>query len=467
MQANYVGQARALSRNARLYLISNAIQTISAGALVVLYTLYLTALGYDTRFIGLLVLVGVVGGGIGIVPAGPLVDRLGWRAMLLWSDVIGGAALAVQLIFPQRTVILVTTLAVGISVAIVLVVNSPLLAATSTPRERTFLFGLSNAVALLGAVVGEVLGGLLPGWFSTPAVRGSGLLVGLSPWLVPGAQARAYELALLATGALAVPAFIPVLLMREPPRTHGRPHAPAIRVAELLPLSARTWAERLRRTRVLAVSPIGRFAVSQLLVGFGAGLFAPYVNIYFVNQLGASPAYYGFLTSALSILLAVAGLLVVPLADWLGKVRAAVYTQLSSLPFLVALGLAPWLPVASAVFLIRGPLMNASGPPLQAFLMENLPERRRGLASGVYNISWQVAWALGAAAGGILYAQVSHGSVFLLAAPLYATSALLLAYWFGHFQSGPGLAGRPSKWPPTEGTAHTPTHDQPESGREG
>ena len=62
--------------------------------------------------------------------------------------------------------------------------------------------------------------------------------------------------------------------------------------------------------------------------------------------------------------------------------------------------------------------------------MEAVPEGRRGLASSVYNGVWQGAWALGALIGGSLITFVGYGSLFLVAAVCYATSILLLAWWF-------------------------------------
>ena len=100
MLSSLVDPFRALSRNAQLYLISNSIQAVTAGALVVIYTLYLSALGYNAGFIGLLAFVGTIGGGIGIVPSQFLVNRYGWRTMLIWSDMIGGVAIFLQLILP-------------------------------------------------------------------------------------------------------------------------------------------------------------------------------------------------------------------------------------------------------------------------------------------------------------------------------------------------------------------------------
>src|SRR5215469_9012515 len=208
----------ALNRNARLYVISNTLQAATAGAVGVLYTLYLVSLGYSTTFIGAALVVATIGGGLGIIPANPLVRRLGWRSMLIWSDLIGGVAIAAQIIYPTAPVILITMLGVGASVAIVLVINTPLLAAYSTPAERTALFGLNNATNFLATIAGTLLGGFLPGWFRERAVDYSPLLLPLHRVLVTGTEARSYELALLVTGALALPSIIPVLMMDDLPR---------------------------------------------------------------------------------------------------------------------------------------------------------------------------------------------------------------------------------------------------------
>src|SRR5512146_821678 len=132
MLTSFVDTFRALTRNARLYLISNSIQAVTAGALAVIYTLYLSALGYSTSFIGMILFVATIGGGIGIVPSQPLVNRYGWRTMLIWSDMVGGVAIFLQLIAPVPAVLLITSVGIGASVAIVLVINAPFLAANST-----------------------------------------------------------------------------------------------------------------------------------------------------------------------------------------------------------------------------------------------------------------------------------------------------------------------------------------------
>jgi MFS family permease len=448
MLATALARYRSLSRNARLYLLSNTIQAVSVGAAAIIYTLFLKQLGHNNTFISEVLFVGALGGAVGILPAGMLVDRLGWRVMLLASDFVGGIALLAQFVAPTPPVILATSLVVGFSVAMVLVVNGPLLTANSSAVERTALFGLSNATSFLASVVGSLLGGFLPDWLSQPGVGQFIARLGLSPLLVPGAQARGYQLALLVSGALAIPSLLPVLMMREERRTGGMAaangarwlpfgtmwattrstwHSQWTRARATMPA---TWAGARARLAAMLRGPIARFSVTQSLLGVGAGIFAPYINIYFVDTLHASTAYFGALTSGLTILLALAGLCAAPLAERFGKLRLVVVARLCSLPFLLSLGLFPVLAICSIAYLLRGMCMYVADPALGSFYMEAVPARQRGLASSVYNGTWQGAWALGALLGGPISDAGGARWLFFLATPLYAASILLLAFWF-------------------------------------
>jgi predicted MFS family arabinose efflux permease len=74
--------------------------------------------------------------------------------------------------------------------------------------------------------------------------------------------------------------------------------------------------------------------------------------------------------------------------------RIAIVVQLMSIPFLVVVGVAPWLWVISLAYLVRGGLMAINNPPLQTFLMEAVEKDQRVLAISVYNVRFQVSWTL-------------------------------------------------------------------------
>jgi predicted MFS family arabinose efflux permease len=86
--------------------------------------------------------------------------------------------------------------------------------------------------------------------------------------------------------------------------------------------------------------------------------------------------------------------------------------------------------IAAAAYLIRGALMTVTSAPLQAYLMEIVPGERRIVASNVYNVSWQTAWAIGAGIGGALLAVGGFASLAGVATVCYTLSAILLARWF-------------------------------------
>jgi MFS family permease len=356
-------------------------------------------------------------------------------------------------------VILVTSLGIGASVAVVFVVNTPLLTSYSTPDERTALLGLNGALNLLAGILGSLLGGFLPEFFARRSVANSAQLHALRPLLVAPPSARALELAMLAGGALALPSIIPILMMREerPPAgavhdDHGDPHdsprAADWGRAEPMPLRARL-ARAASVGREIAHGTIGRFTLTQALLGFGAGLFIPFIGNYFVEHLHRTYGFIGVLNAVTAAVLATASLLSAWLAARFGKVRGAVTAQAVSVIFLLALGAFPLVALATGAFLTRSFLMGLTGPPLQAYYMEAVPERSRVLASSIYNVAYQVVWAVGAAIGGILIGVAGYGVTFYLAAPFYAASALLIARWFG--------AGRASA-AATPVPTPTPTH---------
>src|SRR5260370_21972294 len=90
----YAQQFKRFQRNARLYLISNALSGVTAGILLVLYNLYLVSLGYHTDFVGAVLFAGTIGAGLAIFPAGVCVDRFSGKVVLIGSSALIGLSVA-------------------------------------------------------------------------------------------------------------------------------------------------------------------------------------------------------------------------------------------------------------------------------------------------------------------------------------------------------------------------------------
>ncbi len=430
----YLAHFRALGRNARLFLLSNVLLNLSAGAIGLLYLIFLERLGYTTSFLSVLLVVGIAGAGLGLIPAIPIANRYSARKLLLWSDLIGGIAAGAQIVFPTAAVLIITTFFVGASASIFIVLTPPFLAATSTATERDHLFSVNSSLGFITGVFGTLLGGILPNIVTGSGLLRSPLVRAARPWLV-AEPALALQMALLIAGLLALPSVWPLFLMDDTivgaaPVRAPQPVSHTARQWRLQPrqLTARiiTGARSLRRWRGT------RYMVYQAMLGMGAGLFLTYINPYFVNTLGMSTAAFGLVSSAGTILLAITSLLAPLLGARMGQVRGAVLTQLCSVPLLVALAFVGSVPLAVSVYLTRTVLMNTGQPLLQSFIMGALPPHERGAASSAFNVNWQVALAIGGVASGIIIDHAGYRPIFLIAGIFYASGMLLLVPWFGH-----------------------------------
>ncbi len=476
---SYIQQFGRFQRNARLYLISNALSGVTLGIILVLYNLYIVSLGYTTAFIGLLLFTGTLGAGIAIFPAGFCVDRFGGKVILIWASGLIGVAGAGQMLFRTPVPLLISTFIVGIGGAFIVVVNAPFLSTNSTPSERPHLFSLAIVLTLATTVLGEVLGGALPLWF-----RSIPWLMALLPtWsaglLAAQPLARSYQLALLLAGVIAAPSFIPLFLMGDD-RPHNLPRPSVFRPVfsrlrhpldffKRLPLFSLpdTFAHRAKVSgnenngnrlkkevhaegvqmdekskqpglsrskdllRAFLFRPLSVFIMIQLLTGAGAGLFIPYFNLYFVRHLGASPALFGVIDGAANTLNALLTLL----APWLvlrfSKIAILIVPRLLSIPLMLIIGLTGSLPLAAALYPFRQGLMDMSQGILQLFSMEVVEPQRRGFANSSYQAAYQVSMALSASLAGLIIARLGYAPVFIGAAVLYSLALLLLWSRFG------------------------------------
>jgi predicted MFS family arabinose efflux permease len=168
-----------------------------------------------------------------------------------------------------------------------------------------------------------------------------------------------------------------------------------------------------------------------MLTGFGAGIFIPYFNIYFVQHLNASPALFGIIDGAANTITALLTLTAPRLAKRFGKINAITLTRLASIPLLLIIGLTSILPLAAFFYLFRQGAMDMSAGILQVFSMESVTEKHRGLANSSYQAAFQVPWALAAPIGGLIIVHIGYSPIFLLGACFYILTIIILWARFG------------------------------------
>lgn len=397
--------ARRFTRPARHYLGAEFLAWTGHGIFAVLYNLYLVEAGFQEGFVGQAISVNAFGLALAALPAGWLADRYGRLRVLKIGALLDGAGFVVRSSFLDPGVILGASFVAGTGQSLLAIAAAPFITEHSSPRERTHLFSSFFAISLLAGVAGNVLGGVLP-W----------LLLQLPEALRPSTLA-AYRAGLLLGGAAALAAWIPLARL-------GRLEEATTRSAPAEPVPP-------AETRKLV--PI---ALNSLLLGLGAGLVIPFMNLYFRNRFDCSSAQIGVFFSVAQVFTAFASLLGPAVARRFGKLRTAVGSELMSLPFLVTLGAEGVLGVAVGAFWIRATLMQAAAPLLQNFVMEALPGALRSRASSLNNLVWNVGWAFSSSVAGLVIQRLGYAMPFYVTAVLYATAAISFYLAFRGMKEG-------------------------------
>ncbi|MFQ6101620.1 MAG: MFS transporter [Anaerolineae bacterium] len=397
-----IRRAAGLSRNAKLYLVMTAINGLGHGLFMLFFNLFILARGNDEAFLGLLMSLNSLAALVLGLPMGLLSDRLGRKRAMLLGLFIMIAAGAVLLLSPVDWPLVVAEVFLGGGNALFMATGPAFMAENATEDERPTLFSLQSGLGLLVAFAGSGIGGPVPALFA-------GLLG------VPPESATAYQATLLTAAGLMGVSIIPLLMVRERLRYVEEG-------ADRSSLSLRSLP--LHRD-------VLRLLVPQLIIGLGAGLLIPYLNVFFKRRFGIADSLLGLTFAVSQLLMGLATLSAPMLAERWGKVRTVVFTELASLPFLMALGFAPLLPVAIGAFWLRAMLMNMGSPLYTAFAMEQAQENERATVGAMLGLAWSVGQGIGPGISGLVQRSVGFTPLFLTTGTTYLAAALLLQAFFG------------------------------------
>jgi predicted MFS family arabinose efflux permease len=179
-----------------------------------------------------------------------------------------------------------------------------------------------------------------------------------------------------------------------------------------------------------------KLVAPAMLIGLGAGLIIPFLNLYFRDRFGLSEAAIGLLFSAMQAFMVAGNLFGPAVSRRMGLVRGVVATQLLSVPFMVTLALSSWFPIVAASFFLRSALMNMNQPLSSHFAMEVVPKRDHAITNSLLSLSWYLAWSVSADVGGALIERKGYTEPLLIAAALYVGASALYWYFFKDVEEG-------------------------------
>jgi MFS family permease len=419
LKHHYVDPVRSFGRPARLFLAMVIINGVIFSFWQLFFNFYILQSGYTREFLGLVNAMPYASGLILGIPLGRLSDRIGRRLSIILGLVLMGIFMLVQIAARDPAFIVAGAFLYGIAYMLFVVSQAPLMAKISGIENRTMLFSLSYGLQTLAGSVGALFAGQLPALF------GSLLRVGAH-------SAGAYQAVLITSIVLGSTAIVPMWMMDEAP-----PESLQTKRRGMVGIGGTPTGsiERTRLPRAL-ISMTFRLTASQLLIGFGAAILIPYMNVFFKDTFGISDSLLGVLFSISALLIGVGSLVAPRLSTLLGgKIRAVVVTQAGSLCFLLLCGFAPFLWLSAAGYLIRTALMNMASPLYSAFCMERTPEQHQGFVNSILNITWTLGWAVGPFISGLVQEHYGFKPLFVATAILYATASGVIWHLFRKTES--------------------------------
>lgn len=397
---------KSYNRNIKLALWANIFAQIGLGIFMVIYNFYIRELGYNEQVNGQVISMTSLATALILVPAGLVSDRFGRKRTMFLGALLTGIVLLFRGLIEAQSLLVTLAFVTGLASAFLQVSGIPWLAENSKPFQRVHLFSIFSAVMTAANVIGNLLGGLLTDFFS--------LFV---------SELISIRFTLLIGGVIFLIALIPITRFHEKREIRQKEK-------EKVPLLQKIKDQR-DGFKIIVL-----FAIAQLIIGVGAGLVIPYLNLYFADRFFASNSVIGFIISLGQAATAIAMIIGPLVVRRFGEVKAVVLLQLSSLPFLLLTAYTENLWLAAIGFLFRQALMNAGNPIQMSLMMSKVNDSVKGLANSVNQMVFNLGWAImGPVSTGIV---IMHGAywgyaiVFTITASLYLVGSI---YFFVVFKS--------------------------------
>ena len=442
-----VASYRGFERDAKIFVLSTIFASGAIGLFWINFNLYLASLGIEPETIGLVATFGALSSAVIALPASVLSDRIGRRlTMVIGSGLAIAALVGFVLVSDSVPLLFILAVIYNVGQQTRLVVANPYMTEHSRSERRNSLFALQFAVTSGTQVVAALGGGLLAAIVAAGSGQGSD-----SP--------TAYRVLLLAMAALTLVALLISMLLGDDRGVVG---------ADLPEASAEPGPPRLATGGIhahldrlgLRVGNRGLFVrliVPGFIISLGAGQVLPFLNLYIVGRFGLDLSQTNVIFALTSFGTMIAILVQPLLAQRHGRIGSTVLVQGASIPFLVALGFAPWLWLVVAAMAVRNSLMNASNPIYNAYVMERVRPIERATIAATMSLLWQLGWAV----GGVYYAVVQgafgfergYNLNFLTIIVLYAVATTLYWLWFGRAERTQLQGGRPAAPAPAGGTS--------------
>jgi predicted MFS family arabinose efflux permease len=288
---------------------------------------------------------------------------------------------------------MVSSILMGLSWSFIQPSFGSLLASSSTPEERNYVFSLNGFSNLIGVSAGTVLGGYFPS-------------IGLN---LLRNEYFGYKLSFIVSAAIFIILF---LLVNR--------------------IDVDIKIEKGRRISIPGDvrNTLIKLTIPAMLIGFGAGFVIPYFQLQFKYRFGVSIESISYIFAITDVIMAILMLYIPFIAEKVGSLRTIVSLWLLATLSLFLMPFISYLPLGfylfSSLYVIRTILMNVASPIQSSFEFSLIPSEYRMITSSLLSLAWVGMNSLSAYLGGILITY-SLNIPFYICTTFYLSSAIM--YW--------------------------------------
>ncbi|MBS3793035.1 MFS transporter [Candidatus Bipolaricaulota bacterium] len=391
---DYLTRFNQFRPSARFLLVATVFLGISGGIRRVARNLYLLSLGFNESFIGFVVGAGTFAGLILALPSGHLGDRFGPKRFLISATALGAVGVALQGISYRLPIIIGASLN-RVAWSAFFIAGPALLTRESTTEERTHLFSAFSSARRLALIPGALLGGYMPGLL--------GRLFQLG-----GEAPLSYKMTIFIQAFTMAAALIPLFFISTEPETD-------------IDTSSTSQTYDLD---FLKQDLARKIIIPALLVGTGAGMIFPFLNVIF-EHYGASTQTIGWIFTVQSLLTGLVVLYAPNISRKWGKAKGVALARLTSIPFLLVVGYAGNVPIMAGALMIRSSLMRLASPLRNNLLMNIAKPGERSKINGLRQVASRLGRTAAGPLAGWILSNVSYSLPFLLTSVLYTVGSSL------------------------------------------
>ncbi len=411
MVGAYYSHFQQLSKNVRIFLIGNAIQSVGMAIYGLLFNLYLKELGYGESAIGGLISTTSLGISFMAIPAAFVIDKFHVKHLVVTGMVMASAFYFMQVVNTSESALFTFGLLASMFQALFNISISPFYLRNSSRESRTHLFALNSSMNMFAQLIGYLIGGYLPEivrWFNPELLR-----------------VEQFRFSMIVSISIVILSNLAFMQIKRVP-------IPRVKRRIFEGLREREW-------RVMA-----KLMGPKLCFAFGGGLIVPFLNLYLKDKFGFSSKMIGVSYASLQLFI-FAGIFISPmLVKKTTHLKFIMTTSFLSIPFMIAMGLTGNIALVLTCFFMRGMLMNMGSPVTSQFEMERVRERECLFASAIILFGYHFVYTFSTRLGGFLIEKFSFGPTFYIAASFYALAVFLYHRFFKGEDKGQTILSLPA-----------------------